>query len=524
MRQCVCILTAGRGTRMNDLGKNLNKALLPINQKAAISWIIEKFPTCTQFVIATGYKGDQVREFLSLAYPAIEFDFVEVENFDQPGSGPGKSLLACREHLQRPFYFVSCDTLWHGEIQAGNDQDWLAVASVEESDTNRYCNIEIVDDNVLSLKDKSHVSNKNYKAFTGLAFVRNFRTFWEGLSQEILVDGEHQVSNGIQALIAKHKIGVCDIDWIDVGDESKYLRALKLFERYDFGKQNEQIYFCDGRVVKYFTDKNIASKRVQRARLNPRVFPEILYLAGNFYSYQFIPGATLYKQNDPVLFNKLLDWLDAELWCDVDTEPNKFTDLCNDFYLRKSYVRLDAFDRKHPNFDRECFINGEIVPSARTLLGLVDWKLLRDGLPSFIHGDLQFDNIIYNPQIQEFTLIDWRQDFAGEVEYGDRFYDFAKLLAGIIVNYDLIKLALMNFREDGNEVFFDFAKRYGDQILSKLLKCYIEKKGYEFLRIELLAGLIFINMAPLHHYPFDKLLLCLGRQTLKVTIAKQAAL
>ena len=71
----------------------------------------------------------------------------------------------------------------------------------------------------------------------------------------------------------------------------------------------------------------------------------------------------------------------------------------------------------------------------------------------------QFDNIIYDPQSKKFTLIDWRQDFAGKVEYGDRYYDFAKLLGGMILNYDLIKMALMDFKEDGDiTILFRAAK------------------------------------------------------------------
>ena len=67
---------------MGPTGSNINKALLPIKQKAAISWIIEKFPNDTRFVIAIGHKASQVREYLALTYPEKMFDFIEVENFD----------------------------------------------------------------------------------------------------------------------------------------------------------------------------------------------------------------------------------------------------------------------------------------------------------------------------------------------------------------------------------------------------------------------------------------------------------
>ena len=35
----------------------------------------------------------------------------------------------------------------------------------------------------------------------------------------------------------------------------------------------------------------------------------------------------------------------------------------------------------------------------------------------------------------KFILIDWREDFGENVEYGDLYYDIAKLYGGMILNY-----------------------------------------------------------------------------------------
>ena len=67
-----------------------------------------------------------------------------------------------------------------------------------------------------------------------------------------------------------------------------------------------------------------------------------------------------------------------------------------------------------------------------------------DGIPVFIHGDLQFDNIIFGGK---FSLIDWRQDFAGSF-YGDKYYDLAKLYGGMLINYDRIKQNKMSYFEN----------------------------------------------------------------------------
>ena len=61
----ICILTAGKGSRMKSIQKKINKALLPINGKPIISHIIESFSINDEFVIGLGYRGKQVKDFLS---------------------------------------------------------------------------------------------------------------------------------------------------------------------------------------------------------------------------------------------------------------------------------------------------------------------------------------------------------------------------------------------------------------------------------------------------------------------------
>ena len=76
-------------------------------------------------------------------------------------------------------------------------------------------------------------------------------------------------------------------------------------------------------------------------------------------------------------------------------------------------------------------INGNIVPPISELLNLVDWDNLSSGIPTRFHGDLHFENILIS-ETGNFSLLDWRQDFAGLQEYGDLYYDLAKLLHGMI--------------------------------------------------------------------------------------------
>ena len=54
-------------------------------------------------------------------------------------------------------------------------------------------------------------------------------------------------------------------------------------------------------------------------------------------------------------------------------------------------------------------------------------------------------------------------------------------------------------------------------ILSRLIKIFnkwIIKEGYDLKKIKILTSLIFLNIACLHHYPYNKFLFYLGKYEL----------
>ena len=83
----VCILTAGLGTRIKKYSTYINKSLLPLKNKAAISHIIEKFPPNTSFVIAVGHLHHQVKDYLNLAYPKKKINFIKIDKYFGKNSG-----------------------------------------------------------------------------------------------------------------------------------------------------------------------------------------------------------------------------------------------------------------------------------------------------------------------------------------------------------------------------------------------------------------------------------------------------
>lgn len=513
----VCILTAGRGTRMGPLADVINKSLLPYKGKAIISHIISSFPKDTPFIIALGYQDQQVRDYLSIVHPELNIQFVEVDRYEGEGTGPGYSLLCCRSYLESPFYFVSCDTLFSANLDKAPESNWVGVASVSKNQQANYCNMQIMKGEVTGILDKQKV-DKQTSAFTGFMYIHDYQIFWQALVDKNYISGEHQISNGLLGLLTHSKLYSIQVKWLDLGTYEKYRQAIEETEEYDFSKTNEFLYFTQRQVIKFFNDETIVRKRVEKASLKKHVFPSITYVGKQFYSYDFVSGQTLYAYNHPELFDKLLIWLERELWTPVAVSAEKMSMLCGSFYKEKTHLRLADYAKKYPNTPSCSIVNGRPVASLEQLMNDIPWDELCCGVPTFMHGDLQFDNILYDKKTNQFVLLDWRQDFAGEVKFGDIYYDLAKLMGGIIINYDYIKAGLFSVEKDSNELYLEFAQRFNRTYYLLSLKQFIERQGLDFKRVQLLVGLIYLNMSPLHHPPFDQALEALGRLLLTTTL------
>jgi dTDP-glucose pyrophosphorylase len=510
----VCILTAGKGTRMGPVDRNVNKALLPIQNKAIISHIIEFFPPETEFVIGLGHLAKQVQDYLSVAYPDKKFDYVHVDNIDGPGSGSGYSLLCCKEKLQEPFTFVPCDCLLYGDLKSVPTGNWVGTKLVDPELSINYCNFKVNGGIVSEIKDKEKCG-EDYLAWSGVLFVNNFKEFWNSLSDNEIIAGEHQISNGLKGLAEGSGLSAVEVNWVDLGDWEKYLEVKNKEQVYDFSKMDEIIYFVNNKVIKFFSDNKIIQARILKSQIKPNVFPKVSGHGEQFLSYPFTPGNTFYLSSNPTRLEKLLDWLDKELWEKIDIDEQEINKLCHKFYYDKTMNRIELFKQKFPNYQFPTKINGKSVPSLEKLIADLPWKKISNGFPSFIHGDLNFDNIIFDEKTEKFTLIDWRQDFAGKIEFGDIYYDLAKLLGGVYLNYDCIKMGLFKIYENQGDVFIDFARRTSVDLYEKIFENFINKKGLDFGKVRLITGISYLNMAPLHHPPYNFLLMAFG--TLLIT-------
>ena len=159
-------------------------------------------------------------------------------------------------------------------------------------------------------------------------------------------------------------------------------------------------------------------------------------------------------------------------------DKKKFKINCTNFYKVKTFERLNKFDQKYKlnKFDKFKYINNFKVNKINIILNNLDWDLITNGIQCNFHGDLHFENIIIDKK-KRFKLLDWRQNFDGDLYIGDLYYDLAKLKHGLIINHNDVINNVYNFsKKNKNTIFLNFHhnKLYKDSI--KLFNDLVKKK------------------------------------------------
>ena len=201
-----------------------------------------------------------------------------------------------------------------------------------------------------------------------------------------------------------------------------------------------------------------------------------------------------------------LRWANDKLW--ISKKDDQYKENALAFYKDKTLLRIHKFLEKYNLKDEFDVINGTLVPSMETLLEMVDFDSIIGPDPTGFHGDFILDNIIETED--GFCLIDWRQDFAGDLEIGDMYYDLAKLNHNLTVNHDIVSKNLFSPSSDNCYILTN----------STLNECkielesFIKENSYDIKKVNILTSLIWINMAPLHEYPFNNFLFNFGKYNL----------
>jgi len=513
----VLITTSGVGSRLGNLTKYTNKSLIVVGSKPVIAQIIDKYPPDTNFVITLGYYGNHVREFLTLCYPEISFRFVEVNPFDGPRSSLGYSILCARDYLQEPFIFHASDTLILNSEIPQADTNW--VAGFKGIDATNYASFDTQGEIIETFHSKG-MTEFDF-IHIGLIGIHSYKDFWLKLEELVGVESSNRELNDVTVISEMMKDNIefnvkVLTDWIDIGNANSLVLAKKKLgsSLNVLEKPQESVSFLKNSVVKFFSDSQVIADRVKRTVFLEGTIPKLRKIGTNFYTYDFHDGELMSETINPESIVTLLNWTKINLWSKTPANTIKnFESIAEDFYSTKSIFRINTFIESRSIKDEQNQINNLSVPSAKSLVMNARPYLTKNLKIGRFHGDFILDNILTsNPG---FKLIDWRENFGGNFEFGDIYYDLAKLNHSLHINHGLVQNGDYFISTDNSEIRCGILRKDVHVEMERNLRKFTDSEDLNWKKIEILTALIWLNMAPLHHHPFDKFLYYYGRYHLQ---------
>ena len=84
----------------------------------------------------------------------------------------------------------------------------------------------------------------------------------------------------------------------------------------------------------------------------------------------------------------------------------------------------------------------------------------------------------------------------------------------MIVSHELINKNHYEINQMDNVITYDLYRKHCLVENEKQFYDFLHRNNFDIYKVRLLTALIFLNIAPLHHYPYSKMLFYLGKESL----------
>ncbi|MBE7073477.1 MAG: hypothetical protein E7379_00015 [Clostridiales bacterium] len=511
------ILMGGKATRLAPLSYALPKGLLTVNHKPGIYNMIidyvKKGLKDITFVVSPGNESI-VKSFINKSFSNLNVNYVVQEN----PQGPLHAFALCKDYITKPTLLLLGDTMC--ETNLDYSYDWLGYMNIHDHSHSRWCLIKTNnEDDIQEIIDKPDYTPETNKVLIGLYNFRNPEVLRDALSQSYEKKrGELQLSSMIEYYMARQQMkGVIIKSWKDTGTLEDYTNTFKdsIVGR-NFNSFNIDDYGVLTKTSSYGKLKSelMWLKKIQSSPLSFLIPRFIGYKqTGDTISYQteFVNDSSLAEyylyydiseDNWKHIFRKFLN-VGNLMWSKkAPRSAANIVPLARKMYIDKTEERIKLWERKDILEQDYVYCNGEKLLSFDKVYKLLQPKLEKlintsSKYYSIIHGDPCFSNVIYIPSLSLFKFIDPRGNFGVDMIYGDSRYDVAKTRHNYHGLYDYITQGLYNLKEIDAGTF-EYSFFTNNIINPNIFDDVVKEFGYDINDIELIEGLLFISMIPLH--------------------------
>lgn len=496
------IPAAGLGKRAEKYTKDLHKTIYPVDHISTLGRILKMIEIDDEVIISVGNKGDQIIEFIKTIYPERKIKIHRAYKENEEPISLTDTILKAKKNLNgKEFIIIPSDTFINDKLNLKKDEV-IVKTCLGKCTEYRHITIENIDGTEkIKFLDKRKNSKKRKYCYSGIAHISDSKKFFQTLEKE---------NNELSEInyLMKSDVKLIEKSWYDVGNIIAVKLIIKESKYNILDKEDEYIGFENNKVWKY--SKTSQKKIANRSKLLSPYSP-IMYCKSKFLVYKMEDGITLSNLVNRKINKKLLNHL-SNFW---ELDGKNINKESLNFYKNKTLERVRLLEKQ----DIKKIENIEIINKIQVeKIGKIIKKIDFEKLSCYSkntkkwHGDLHYENILLNKS--RFILLDHRSSF-DKLTTGDIYYEFAKLLHGIIINHRAIRENNYSINISDGEIEIKIDK-YKD-IISILKDTLMESKKYG-LEEEILAThlfLVLINIAPLHHKPYQEFLVSLAKMVYK---------
>ena len=510
------ILAAGHGSRLYPLTLTMPKLLLSVRQKPAIyNMLIPMIHDGLRDIIIVVNEENKniIKTFFDKSFENLKMKITYI--IQRKFEGPGKALELTKNKIKKEIILLLGDTLC--ELPKDYSKSFIATCKVDKKSQSAYCIVEAnKDKEIINIYDKPKEIVNAQDAVIGLYFFKNWELLKKVLNTKIdKIHNEYQLSSYFNLYMKKEKMYILNTpSWDDIGTLENYRKVT----------QNNFNSRCFNSL--YLNDSSILYKTSQYEKITSEIewYKEIVdtdfyEIVPKFYKTKFDNeyGVEFYDYltlSEYFTFYPLMDFNKEYIFSEILKKlmniynRNKKTSLLFNQYTEKMLVektryRINKWEEKDLVNSEYIYINNVKYHGLNYCLEKLDDKIKKichDSVNhvSIIHGDPSFANILFSPRSMNYKLIDPRGCFIIDTIYGDYRYDLAKLRHCYHGRYDEITNNLFNVKRINNKIKLDFMKNNDYSLMDKIM----EDNNINIDEIELIEGLLFISMIPLHSdYP-----------------------
>ena len=507
----VIIPAAGLASRMKPLSKGVSKAMIPVNGRPLISYIIEHLEKSqarvSEYIVVENELGD-IQEFVKRVYPNLNFKFVH--QVERKGPLHAIQLGAEVSDQKGPV------TVWLGDTICLEDfdfrEDFLAVHQVP--DPHRWCLV----DHEGNLFDKPEGQVLTNLALIGVYNFESRAAFDKSLNKGMKAPthkGEHQIAallTEYMAEIGQPMALIESSEWYDCGELNSYYeskaRLLKRTAR-SFNKIEVNTFY--GTIRKSSSDE-AKKKKIEQEKnwfqslnqVQSLFCPRVLESDKGVLEMSLEPGVAL---NEVLVYDNLRTdvWHEIirkiirvhhEVFFCVDPIDARVKDsslLCFKNYFQRNRDRLDTiFEMVPTSQDNQIILKSFFERTALELCKNPVWS-------GVIHGDSHLGNIVYDPHSGNIKFVDPRGSFGESVgTAGDMRYDMGKLLQDFYCGYAMMMAERYRLvkRDNIEVVEIDWVENSSG--LQHFLIAELQDHGYDVNLLKDLAILLLLTAIPFH--------------------------